>query len=201
MASTSTTIGALTVVLLLAPLLAAAPPVIAQGGFQPTYEVSLEKEHAEADPQSSATFPIVIENLGDQRVRFTFERVDEDQTRGVQAAVPAPIELDSPGPGSTSTATVNLQVYTPFRNGYLDEDDEVTLRVIPQDPEDPSRQGEPTTLTVSVHTEGFHIPGPGVWTVLAVLAGVAGTRGLRRSSQGRNPPNRTRSFRSRQGDW
>lgn len=199
MAAPSTTIAALTAILL-APLLAAAPPALAQDGFQPTYEVSLEREHAEAGPQESVTFPIVIENRGDERVRFTFERVDEDQTTGVQAAVPAPVELDGSGTGSKSTATVNLQVYTPFRNGYLDEDDEVTLRVIPQDPEDPERQGEPTTLTVSVHTEGFYIPGPGVWTVLAVLAAVAGARGLRRSSKGRGPPHRTRSFTSRHED-
>lgn len=174
MVSTSTTMGALTALLLLGPVLAGAPTVLAQDGFQADYEVSLEREHADAGPQESVTFPITIENRGDERVRFTFERIDEDQTTGVQAAIPGPVELDGSGAGSKSAATVNLQVYTPFRNGYLDENHEVTLRIIPQDPEDPERQGQPTTVTVSVHTEGFYIPGPGVWTTLGLLVGVAG---------------------------
>lgn len=181
-------------------LLAATPGTLAQDGFQADYRVSLDQEQAEAGPQESVTFPVHIENHGDQRVRFEFELTEETRATTAQVVIPAPIELDGAQGGQPTTATARMQVFTPFQNGYVDEDQQVTFRVIPMDPENHDRRAEPRTLTVSVHTEGFYIPGPGAWTLLAVLAAVAGASRLLPGDLRGSPPKNTRSFRSRHED-
>lgn len=144
-----------------------------EGATNFDYEVHLEKTHAQAGPQESVEFPIVVENHGDEPIQVTFERAPEDgPSPGFQVTNPPPVALAAPPGDEPTTVQTVLTVYTPFHNGYVEEEAEITLNVHARHAENESLEGQSKTFTVTAAAEGFHVPGPGTVALLTTLGGI-----------------------------
>lgn len=152
-------------VVLTAPL----PGAGAQESYENAYEVHLKHDYGEAEPQASIVFPITIENYSNEDTEFVFEVEEEDAHGEFHIIPPEPMILPAAaGAGEPTEGTANLVVYTPFENGYVDEDAEITLVIRSHNAQDPTQTGEEKTVTVLAHAEGFYIPSSG-----ALLGGVS----------------------------
>ena len=123
--------------------------------------------HVEAKPQSVAVFPLTIHNAGNGLVKVAFELVSKPES--LQVPLPVPITLQGPE-GAIRSGSVPVTVQTPYRNGNLDENGTLVLRLTPFDPLDPTQRGEPQEVSFSVRTKGFYAPGLQHLGVVAALA-------------------------------
>lgn len=76
-----------------------------------------------------------------------------------------PVTLSADAP-----QTVLLVVQTPYKNGRLDREEVVTYRVTPHPANDSGVSGEAQTLSVTVHTKGFYVPGPQIFGAMLAIA-------------------------------
>lgn len=129
-------------------------------------------------PQTPVIFPLTITNLGNANTKVNFELAD--YTQNLQVPVPDSVTLQSrQAGGSTNQQTVNLQVQTPYKNGYLNEVGVVNFKVISHYALDPKKKAPDETVSVLVTTKGFYVPGAELPAVLALL-GVAALFARRR---------------------
>ncbi len=153
--------------------------IMATPGYLNLYNVRLERKSAQAEPQTSVTYPIVIENFSNGPTRFEFNIANPDSLpQGFQPIPPSPVILESNATGgSTTSATVRLSVHTPFYNGYVDEEAAIQVRVDSFYAENTTYEGESTHLSTLTQVRGFHVPGPGLLALVALgAAGVIAHR-------------------------
>jgi len=121
----------------------------------------------QAGPQKQIPYPVEVTNHGLDRVELTFDVAKKPGGRW-HVLVPERMVLD---PGQTATAIV--VVATPFENGYVRDDAEFVLRILPaavgEDAEE-APSGTPVEVPLKAHAEGFYIPGSGVPAALLGLA-------------------------------
>lgn len=149
--------------------------ITATPGYLNLYNARVDKKIAQAGPQESVEFPIVIENYSNGPTRFVFSLSNPDNVPdGFEPVVPEPLVLQSDATGgTTTTGTVVFTVYTPFHNGYVNEVGAIQLQIDSFHAEDESYRGESSHISTLTQARGFHVPGPG-WLVVAVaLGGVA----------------------------
>jgi hypothetical protein len=69
---------------------------------------------------------------------------------------------------------VHLDVFTPFRNGWVNEVGSIPLRVDSHYAPDRSIEGDSAQVSVRAKAKGLHVPGPGLGlSGLALLATAA----------------------------
>lgn len=125
-------------------------------------------------PQSVVVFPMTLHNEGNGLVKVGFELVSKSES--LQVPLPNPVTLQG-AEGQQRSAVVPITVQTPYRNGHVDDDGSLTLRIVPSDPTDPRQSGEPQEVTFRVRTEGFYVPAaPAIFLVLALGAAACFTR-------------------------
>lgn len=157
--------------------------ITATPGYFNLYNARMETKMAQAGPQESVAYPIVIENYSNGPTRFEFSVTNPDSIPGgFQPVVPEPVILESTTTGGTKTeATVTFSVYTPFHNGYVNEQGAIQLTIDSFYAKDTAHQGESSHLSTLTQARGVYIPGPGSVAALVALAGVALAVGRRRA--------------------
>jgi hypothetical protein len=147
--------------------------VTATPGYFSLFNVRADTKIAEAEPDERIRFPIVIDNFSNAPTRFEFT-LAEDVPSGFQTVVPPPVVVDGrPGEGN-ATARVYLDVFTPFRNGWVNEVGSIPLRVDSYYAPDQNIEGETAQVSVRAKAKGLHVPGPGLGLAgLALLATAA----------------------------
>lgn len=173
--------AATTLLLVAAGLLVIAAPGAAQEQSSIEYDVYPEEDHLAGEPQASLQFQITIENYADAAT-FTFESPEEELSE-FQVIDPSPLALPAGQPEDPAVTTVSLLVYTPFHNGYVNEEAEIPLTVHATHESDEDVQGESKTIQVTAQAQGLHIPHPLV-APLAALALAALLPTSRRPTQG-----------------
>lgn len=142
-------------------------------GYLNLYNVRLEKKIGQAGPQESIAYPIVIENYSNGPTRFQFALSHPDNVPdGFQPVVPEPLILESTTTGGTKTnATVTFSVFTPFHNGYVNENGAIQLRIDSFYAENTTYQGESSHVSTLTQARGLYVPGPGLLVLVALCAG------------------------------
>lgn len=127
--------------------------------FTPAYLPMISAQLPEGNsmtigPMDTASFPIVVENMGNARttVKFTINNVPT----GWIAVVTDDITLDAMK-GSTGTAYLTIKPPKDF--GYHNDDESIIVTMLPARAEDLSNIGESKTVTVIVESRGFSTPG------------------------------------------
>lgn len=135
--------------------------------FVAAFDVEAPVTEQTAKPQSVVVFPITVTSRATGIMKLTFEVVEK--TGGVEVPMPNPITLQGPD-GIQRSASVPITFQTPYKNGFVDDDASVTMRITPAHALDPRIKGEPQEIVFRIKTEGFYAPGPQFFGVLAALA-------------------------------
>lgn len=140
--------------------------------FTPAYLPMISAQLPEGNsktigPMDTASFPIVVENMGNARttVKFTINNIP----KGWIAVVTDDITLDA-SKGSTGTAYLTIKPPKDF--GYHNDDESITVTMSPARAEDLSNIGESKTVTVIVESRGFSTPGFESLLFISALAAV-----------------------------
>lgn len=156
--------------------------ITATPGYLNLYNARVDKKIAQAGPQESVEFPIVIDNYSNGPTSFVFSLSHPDNVPdGFEPVVPEPLVLQSDATGgSTTNGTVVFTVYTPFHNGYVNEIGAVQLQIDSFYAENESYRGESSHISTLTQARGFHVPSPGWLVATVALGGVALAVGRRR---------------------
>ena len=123
--------------------------------YKPLIKPSLPETNVkEIGPMGTATFPIVVENLGNARtvVLFTVVNVSD----GWNAVITSQVTLEE---GGGSTATAYLVIRPPKGFGYHYDEKTITITMQPVKADNFNQKGEITTETFLVQSRGFSTPG------------------------------------------
>lgn len=171
-------------------------------GYVSLFDVRVHAERAQAQPQEPLLYTIQIDNYSNGPTRFDFNIPEADEEHGFMPLTPQPIfvpgaSIDEPFTDDANTTeqpsnatrtptTVNipLEVYTPYRNGYVDERIPLDLEVVSSFAPDQSIPGERALVSFHGQTKGVYIPSAGLpllvlATVGAVLLAPNACRGLK----------------------
>lgn len=121
-----------------------------------------------AKPQETLTFDLRLDAQDGVARRVTFEVIEA--TPGFMAAAPAPITLPSP---QGREAVVPFMVLVPYRNGYVDDEGAVVLRVTSTPTGNGSAAPATHDLAFDVAARGTYVPAPGAALLAPLLAAVA----------------------------
>lgn len=122
--------------------------------------------------------PIKVENFGNGQIKVFFST---QAGKGIEVVTPEPRILDSTAQGGKKTSEiVNLNVNTPYKNGYMNKINSVNVEITSTSAEDTSIQGDKAALSMLVRTQGVYVPGFDSVLMLAALVGAAALVGLSR---------------------
>ena len=146
---------------------ATVPKIGLIGGFEKTITLTFEPSYLplikpepeggnfkKIGPMDTASFPIKIENLGNDRTIVKLRVVNPPD--GWVVAVDDEIILDE-AVGSTGTAYVTVRPPKGF--GYHDEDASIVIELLPVRALNELEEGTPKTVTLLVESRGFSIIG------------------------------------------
>lgn len=132
-----------------------------------------------AKPQEQVSYPITVTNLGNGQTKVFFRITNAPE--GWQVVTPQPVVLEARQQGGKKTSeTIQLQIQTPFRNGYLNEVGVVGLEITSAYALNPDKKGDTTQVNVLTTTKGFYVPGFDGLTMSLSVLGVALLVGMRR---------------------
>ncbi len=125
-----------------------------------------------AKPQEQVSYPITVTNLGNGQTKVFFEITGAPE--GWQVVTPQPVVLEARQQGGKKTAeTIQLQIQTPYRNGYLNEVGVVGLRITSVYALNADKKGDATNVNVLTTTKGFYVPGVDGLAMTLSFVGVA----------------------------
>lgn len=129
-----------------------------------------------AGPNARVSVPVRIDNLGNDDIAASFKRGDGTSPH-LNVAPPGQVFVR---PGESLTVTVELQ--TPFKNGYLQQEDDLEIIVTAHSVNDPDHV-ETHDLSVLIETVGTYLPGPAPFLLVLALAGLVAA--VRRGTLGK----------------
>jgi hypothetical protein len=145
-----------------------------KAGFYEQYSARFERLVWPAGQNSQIQIPTTIENFGNGAITvFLNNPQNGEADRGARGLVVTPpsgqviVESDKQG-GSRTTVTVNVEVQTPFKNGYENRRDAIAVQVTGT-----STDQRDITLNAVVQTQGVYVPGFEAAALLTALLGVA----------------------------
>lgn len=142
-------------------------------GYFNLYNVRLDEKIQEGGPDSGVLFPIQVSNFSNGDTRFDFRLAQEEAPAGHQAVIPDQLVLRSVTSGEETRGTANFQVFTPFKNGYVNRIASIQLLVESSYAPDTSIQGATSQVSTLTKTKGFYVPGPGAVLTTIGMLGVA----------------------------
>lgn len=134
-----------------------------------------------ARPQTQVAYPITVTNFGNADTKVFFEIASKPEGWQVQEPIPITLEAKQQG-GKQTTQTVNLNILTPYHNGYLNEVGAITMKITSNYALDSKQKGDTTQVSVLTTVKGFYVPGPGSMLVVLAIAGLAMLVGRARRS-------------------
>jgi hypothetical protein len=142
-----------------------------------SFRVSTPTHEQYAGPQEAVTFPLLIKVHRPFALRFEFSlpQDPDGEADGFHVVIPEPVVIEP-----TKSLFVNLQVYTPFHNGYVDDEEGFMVRVQSLRAEEPHEPLEFTEFALLVHANGWYVPAPGLLPLLVAFAAAAMLVGHRR---------------------
>lgn len=143
-----------------------------QADFFSIIDASAAQTIAIARPQTQVTYPITVTNFGNANTKLFFEITSKPEGWQVQEPIPITLEARQQG-GKQTSSTVNLNILTPYRNGYLNEVGAVTMKVTSNYALDTKKPGDATQVSVLTTTRGFYVPGFETVALVGAVAGLA----------------------------
>jgi hypothetical protein len=156
---------------------ATVPKIGLIGGFEKEITLTFEPQYLplikpepeggnfkKIGPMDTASFPIKIENLGNDQTIVQLRVVNPPD--GWVVAVDDEITLDE-GEGSTGTAYVTVRPPKGF--GYHDEDASIYIEMTPVRALNENEKGTPKTVTLLVESRGFSIIGLEVYLPIIII--------------------------------
>ncbi|VVB59345.1 Uncharacterised protein [uncultured archaeon] len=134
--------------------------------YKPLIKPTLPQTNSkEIGPMDTATFPILIENLGNARTVVLLNVVNV--SNGWNAVVTSQVTLEE---GSGSTATAYLVIRPPKGFGYHYDEKTIMISMQPVKADNFNQKGEITYETFLVQSRGFSTPGFEAITFIGALA-------------------------------
>lgn len=121
-----------------------------------------------ARPQTQVTFPVDLTNFGNGETKVFFEIVNKPE--GWQVQEPIPVVLAPAGSVEGARQTVNVNLLTPYRNGYLNEVGAVTMKITSHHALRSDLRGDETMVSFLTTVRGWYLPATPFLAGLAALA-------------------------------
>lgn len=125
-----------------------------------------------ARPQTQVAYPITVTNFGNANTKVFFEITNRPDGWNVQEPIPVTLEARQQG-GKLTSQTVNLNILTPYHNGYLNEVGSVTMKITSNYALDSKLKGDTTIVSVLTTDRGFYVPGAGLFAILGAVGVLA----------------------------
>jgi len=163
--------GFASVVGLLLVAMAAAGGAGAEASDEDRISVEVVEASKSAGPDEAITYELRVENPANATTTVEFEVPHGSDVRGFHAVAPSPVKLAPNGTDGASTV-VEMRVFTPSHNGYVNERAAITVEATPGDGAS-NATAEPQQVSLLATAKGFHVPGPGLAVATAALLGGA----------------------------
>lgn len=152
----------------------AKPTATVKASYFSIIDVVLPETIKVERPQTPVIFPIKVTNFGNGPTKVQFEVIQKPENDKFQVLAPPPLQLEAAQTGGTATSKdVNLQIQTPYKNGYMNEPGTVVLKITSAYANDGSLVGDSNTVSVLVTTRGFYVPGPSPILLVGLVAAAA----------------------------
>lgn len=131
-----------------------------QADFFSILEANTPNAIQKAKPQALVSYPVTVTNFGNAQTKVDFSIDEGGIPEKWQVALPPPVTLQARQQGQTqNTRSVNVQVQTPFQNGYMNVVGAITVRLRSTYALDPKVIGDSTIVSTLTTTKGFYVPG------------------------------------------
>lgn len=146
-----------------------------QAGFYGKMQARLDKTIESTGQNSKVTIPLIVENYGNGELITRYELVNSEKT-DVDVILPPPIIVPTAiGTTLDPKQIINVDIQTPFKNGYMNKADSVTIKVTSKSNDNQEIEGPEAQVTALIRTQGVYVPGFEATTMLiAGLAALAG---------------------------
>lgn len=142
-------------------------------GFFEQYNVRLDRTMIRAGQNAGIDIPMVITNFGNGDIEIVAEP-HEDSSGDLRASrIPSLIVPSEISGGDTNRETFNVEVRTPFQNGYQNRFDEFVLVVGGTPVQDRSIELQEYAVSAQIQTQGVYVPGFDAAIALLAALGVA----------------------------
>jgi hypothetical protein len=129
-----------------------------QADFFSIIEATTPNAIQKAKPQALVSYPVTVTNFGNAQTKVEF--LPEGVPEKWQVTPPSPVTLQARQQGQQQNSrTVNLNVQTPFQNGYMNVVGAITMRIRSSYALDPKVIGDSTIISTLTTTKGFYVPG------------------------------------------
>ncbi len=143
-------------------------------GFYEQVQAAFTSQIFKASQNSQVSIPMKIENFGNGAVQMRFQINADLTSKELSLPVPAPVIVPSTAQGGeTNKAEFTVDVKTPFKNGYQNRQDSVTLDISGTSSDDTSVAIQPLQVSAVIQTQGVYVPGFGAATLFAALGMLA----------------------------
>lgn len=131
-----------------------------QADFFSILEANTPNAIQKAKPQALVSYPVTVTNFGNAQTKVDFSIDEGGIPEKWQVALPPPVTLQARQQGQTqNTRTVNVQIQTPFQNGYMNVVGAITVRLRSNYALDAKVVGDSTIVSTLTTTKGFYVPG------------------------------------------
>lgn len=146
-----------------------------QAGFYGKMQARLDKTIESAGQNSKVTIPLIVENFGNGELLTSYTLENAEKT-DVDVILPPPIIVPTAiGTTLDPKQVINVDIQTPFKNGYMNKADTVTIKVTSKSNDNQEIVGPEAQVTALIRTQGVYVPGFELTTLLAAgLAALAG---------------------------
>lgn len=143
-------------------------------GFFEQYNVRLDRTMIRAGQNAGIDIPMVITNFGNGDIEIVARPHDSMEGSDLKASrIPSLIVPSEISGGDTNRETFNVEVRTPFKNGYQNRFDEFVLVIGGTPVQDRSIDLQEYEVSAQIQTQGVYVPGfNAVFAIFAAL-GVA----------------------------
>lgn len=136
-------------------------------GFYGKMVAYLDKTLDSAGQNAKVTLPLTIENYGNGDIEAAFQLLNEEKTK-LDVITPAPVIVPT-NVGSTldNTKQVNIDLKTPYKNGYMNQPATVKLKITSVSTEKREIVGPEAEVSALIQTQGVYVPGFELTTLMA----------------------------------
>lgn len=155
-------------------------------GFLERWSSRFDQSILQFGQNTAFQIPVTVENQGNGAIEVQFQQIERDESkvdgRALDVVVPPGFsEIGSEAQGGEKTRTFNVDVQTPFRNGYMNERFPLAVEISGTSADQQGIELRPATLRAVVQTQGVFVPGFEMIPMLVALVGVAMIQMRRRS--------------------
>jgi hypothetical protein len=163
-------------------------PIEVTPGFLERWSTRFDQSILQFGQNTAFQIPMSVTNSGNGAIQVEFRQIEREEStvngRSLDVVVPPGLStVGSEAQGQNNRETFNVDVQTPFRNGYMNERFPLAVEISGVSADETTIELRPATLRAVVQTQGVFVPGFEVMTALLAMLGIAMTLHMRRRQE------------------